>query len=44
MHELSIVMSIVEAAEEQAMKHQARAVECIDLEIGNLSEIGRAHV
>lgn len=39
MHELSVVMSIVETAEEQARKHQAKAVECIDLEIGNLAGI-----
>ena len=39
MHELSIVMSIVEAAEEQAKRHHAKAVECIDLEIGNLAGV-----
>jgi hydrogenase nickel incorporation protein HypA/HybF len=39
MHELSIVLSIVDAAEEQARKHQAKAIERIDLEIGNLAGV-----
>jgi hydrogenase nickel incorporation protein HypA/HybF len=39
MHELSIVLSIVDAAEEQANLHQAKAVERIDLEIGNLAGV-----
>ncbi len=39
MHELSIVLSIVDAAEEQARKHEAKAVERIDLEIGNLAGV-----
>ncbi len=39
MHELSIVLSIVDAAEEQARKHGAAAVERIDLEIGALAGI-----
>lgn len=39
MHELSIVLSIVEAAEEQARKHGASSVESISLEIGTLAGI-----
>ena len=39
MHELSIVLSIVETAEEESKKHHAYAVERIDLEIGNLSGV-----
>lgn len=39
MHELSIVMSIVDAAEQQARIHHTKAVERIDLEIGNLSGV-----
>ena len=31
MHELSIVLSIIETAEEQVRKHEARRVESIDL-------------
>lgn len=39
MHELSIVLSIVETAEEESRKHHARAVEQIDLEIGDLAGV-----
>jgi hydrogenase nickel incorporation protein HypA/HybF len=39
MHELSIVMSIIETAEEQVKKHNATSVESIDLIIGNLSGV-----
>ncbi len=39
MHELSIVMSIVDAAEEQVAKHGATHVESIGLEIGTLAGI-----
>jgi hydrogenase nickel incorporation protein HypA/HybF len=39
MHELSIVMSIVEIAEEQVRKNQAERVDEIELEIGQLSGI-----
>lgn len=39
MHELSIVLSIVDAAEEQARKYGASGVERIDLEIGTLAGI-----
>lgn len=39
MHELSIVMNIVEIANEEVQKHQAQKVEMIDLEIGELSGI-----
>lgn len=39
MHELSIVMSIVDTVEEQVKKHSAKAVERIDLEIGNLAGV-----
>jgi hydrogenase nickel incorporation protein HypA/HybF len=39
MHELSIVLSIVDTAEEQARKHHAKAIEHIDLEIGNLAGV-----
>lgn len=41
MHELSIVLSIIEAAEEQVRKHQAHRVESIDLAIGELAGIER---
>ncbi|MCO6479115.1 MAG: hydrogenase maturation nickel metallochaperone HypA [Phaeodactylibacter sp.] len=39
MHELSIVMSIVDSAREQVAKHQAARVESITLEIGALAGI-----
>lgn len=39
MHELSIVRSIVEAAQEQTRAHQAKGVEEITLLIGNLSGV-----
>jgi hydrogenase nickel incorporation protein HypA/HybF len=39
MHELSIVLSIVDAAEEQARLHHAKAIERIDLEIGELAGV-----
>ncbi len=39
MHELSIVMSIVDIAEEQVRQHQAKLVESIDLDIGSLASI-----
>lgn len=39
MHELSIVMSIVETAEDQVKKHNASSVESIDLIVGNLSGV-----
>ena len=39
MHELSIVMSIIETAEEQVKKHQAHSVESIDLIIGDLAGV-----
>jgi len=39
MHELSIVMSIVDVAEEQVRSHQAKEVEQIDLEIGALAGV-----
>jgi len=39
MHELSIVLSIVDAAREQAEAHQAERVERIALEIGTLAGI-----
>ena len=39
MHELSIVMSIVDVAEEQVRSHQAKEVERIDLEIGALAGV-----
>jgi len=41
-HELSIVMSIIDLAEEQVKKHHAQAVEKIELEIGTLSGIERS--
>lgn len=41
MHELSIVLSIIESAEEQVRKHQAKRVESIDLAIGDLAGIER---
>lgn len=39
MHELSIVMSIVEIAEQQAQKANAVAIEEIELDIGELSGV-----
>jgi len=39
MHELSVVMSIVETAVEQVRQHHAQSVERIDLVIGALSGI-----
>lgn len=39
MHELSIVMSIVDVAEEQVKRHQAKEVEQIDLDIGALAGV-----
>ena len=39
MHELSIVMSIVDLANKEATKHQASAIEEIELDIGCLSGI-----
>ncbi len=39
MHELSIVMSILEIAEDKVREHQAQRVESIELEIGQLAGI-----
>ncbi|MBL7852117.1 MAG: hydrogenase maturation nickel metallochaperone HypA [Cyclobacteriaceae bacterium] len=39
MHELSIVMSIVDLAEEQVKKHRARGVDRIELDIGALAGV-----
>ena len=39
MHELSIVMTIVDLAERSARQHQANAVKQIDLEIGALAGV-----
>jgi hydrogenase nickel incorporation protein HypA/HybF len=39
MHELSIVMSIVETAEEKVKENQAQSVESIDLVIGELAGV-----
>jgi hydrogenase nickel incorporation protein HypA/HybF len=39
MHELSIVMSIVETAEEKVKEHHASSVESIDLIIGDLAGV-----
>lgn len=39
MHELSILMNIVDAVDEQAGKHQAKTVESIALDIGDLCGI-----
>ncbi|HMQ64629.1 MAG TPA: hydrogenase maturation nickel metallochaperone HypA [Flavilitoribacter sp.] len=39
MHELSLVLNIVEIADEQAKNHQAREVESIELEIGELAGV-----
>ncbi len=39
MHEFSIVMSIVETAEEKVKEHHAHSVESIDLVIGDLAGV-----
>jgi len=39
MHELSIVLSIIEIAEMQMRKHQAQQVESVELEIGQLAGV-----
>ena len=39
MHELSLVLNIVEIASEQAQVHQAQQVESIELEIGALAGV-----
>ncbi len=39
MHEFSIAMSIVDIAEKEVKKHQAKGVEIIELDIGKLSGI-----
>lgn len=39
MHELSIVQSIVDLAEEEMKKHHAHAIDKIELEIGTLAGI-----
>jgi hydrogenase nickel incorporation protein HypA/HybF len=39
MHELSIMMSIVETAEEKVKEHRAHSVESIDLVIGDLAGV-----
>jgi hydrogenase nickel incorporation protein HypA/HybF len=39
MHELSLVMSIVDLVEERAAMHHAREIESINLEIGELAGI-----
>ena len=39
MHELSIVMSILDIAEEKVREHHAHTVESIELEIGQLAGI-----
>lgn len=39
MHELSLVMSIVEIADEQAKQHSAKEIESIELEIGSLAGV-----
>jgi hydrogenase nickel incorporation protein HypA/HybF len=39
MHELSIVLSILEIAEDKVREHQAERVESIELEIGQLAGI-----
>lgn len=41
MHELSIVMSIVETAEQKVKEHHAQTVESIDLVIGDLAGVDR---
>ena len=39
MHELSLVLSIVDLVEEKAAQHNAREIESINLEIGELAGI-----
>ncbi len=39
MHELSIVMGIVDIANDEVQKHHARKVESIELEIGTMSGV-----
>jgi len=39
MHELSIVQSIVDIAEDEVKKHHGRAVEKIELEIGTMAGV-----
>jgi hydrogenase nickel incorporation protein HypA/HybF len=39
MHELSIVMGIVDIANEEVQKHHAREVDSIELEIGTLAGV-----
>jgi len=39
MHELSIAMSILEIAEEEAGKHQGEAVAAIHIRIGNMAGV-----
>ncbi len=39
MHELSIALSIVELAEQQAREHNAKEIEELELEIGNLAGV-----
>ncbi|MBL0154452.1 MAG: hydrogenase maturation nickel metallochaperone HypA [Chitinophagaceae bacterium] len=41
MHELSLVMSILQIAEREAEKHDAKQIEEIELEIGELSGVDR---
>lgn len=41
MHELSLVMSILQIAEQEAVKHNAKQIEEIELEIGELSGVDR---
>jgi hydrogenase nickel incorporation protein HypA/HybF len=41
MHELSIAMSLVEAAEEEAAKHGAAGVEAVHLRLGVLSGVAK---
>lgn len=41
MHELSIAMSIVEGAEEEAAKHPGKRVEVVHLRLGTLSGVVR---
>jgi hydrogenase nickel incorporation protein HypA/HybF len=40
-HELSIVMSIIETAEQQVKQHHAQSVESIDLVIGELAGVDK---
>ena len=41
MHELSIAVSLVEAAEEEAEKHGARGVSAVHLKLGALSGVAK---